>query len=207
MIRRNQQIQVVEPNSNPFEYEDGENTTVLFKVICSQGKYFIYHKFGLRDPDFCDTTHMVHIVLKTFKQTRKRELAGEVLKSPMEIRNECLHSCLAQTLNTDAKLPTRKLFLLRLPPSVAHLFQCSPNTTTITKKTTACLSPTNSPPSPPTVSEVEPLVSSIIKGSPCLTPGRSAHLSSMAFSSTNTPTMTLFRNPLIPRNLTPQTIY
>jgi hypothetical protein len=30
---------------------------------------------------------MVHIVLKSYKQTRMREMAGEVIRSPTEIRH------------------------------------------------------------------------------------------------------------------------
>ena len=75
------------PTNCVNEYEDGENNTVLFKVICAGGKYFIFHKETLEDETFCDTSHMIHYVIKSYRHTRHtkvKELAGEVsnLKEP-----------------------------------------------------------------------------------------------------------------------------
>ena len=69
---------MVPPNSHLNEYEDGENTTVLFKVLCIGGLYFLYHKDSLNDEAFCDTTHMVHLVLKDLSEITPRFLAGDI---------------------------------------------------------------------------------------------------------------------------------
>ena len=77
VVRQDQEVFIAPPSVNVNEYEDGEKTTVLFKVICAFGKYFIYHKDSLYDDDFCDTSHMAHYILKNFKKTQIPELAGE----------------------------------------------------------------------------------------------------------------------------------
>lgn len=79
VVRENQKIELKVPTSGVNEYEDGDNNTVLFKVICVQGKYFIYHKETLFDEDFCDTSHMIHYVIKSFKPSKVKQVAGEVL--------------------------------------------------------------------------------------------------------------------------------
>ena len=78
VVRENQKIDLKVPSSGINQYEDGENNTVLFKVACIQGKYFIYHKETLYDEDFCDTSHMIHYVIKTYKPSSVKHLAGEV---------------------------------------------------------------------------------------------------------------------------------
>ena len=77
VIRRNQYIEIVKPTGNVNQFEDGENTTVLFKVLCIHGKYFIYHKDDLADDSFCDTTHMSHFILKNHKKSKLKKLAGK----------------------------------------------------------------------------------------------------------------------------------
>jgi hypothetical protein len=57
---------LVPPTANINQFEDGERITVLFKVACINGIYYIFHKESLKDDDFCDTTHMAHLVLKDF---------------------------------------------------------------------------------------------------------------------------------------------
>ncbi len=65
------------PTANINEFEDGEKTTVLFKVVYAYGKYYIFHKDTLTDEDFCDTSHMAHYVLKSFRSNSLKNLKGE----------------------------------------------------------------------------------------------------------------------------------
>ena len=77
MVRQDQEIFIAPPSANLNEFEDGERTTVLFKVICAYGKYFLYHKDSLLDDDFCDTSHMAHYILKNFKSSQIGDLIGD----------------------------------------------------------------------------------------------------------------------------------
>ena len=77
MVRQDQEIFIAPPSANLNEFEDGERTTVLFKVICAYGKYFLYHKDSLLDYDFCDTSHMAHFILKNFKSSQIGDLSGD----------------------------------------------------------------------------------------------------------------------------------
>ena len=72
-------------------YEDGENTTVLFKVLAKATPsgcfYGLYHKESLEDEDFCDSSHMVHLVLKDFDRRKLKLLAGRShLRNPKSRR-------------------------------------------------------------------------------------------------------------------------
>lgn len=91
VIRREQNCYCVAPEARINEYEDGEGSTVLLKVLCrankSGCKYLLYHKESLTDADFCDSSHMMHFVLKDFSKAKLRRLKGRMSSVVNEPRN------------------------------------------------------------------------------------------------------------------------
>lgn len=91
VVRKDGRIITVPPTSALNRYEDGDSTTVLFKVANIGGKYFIYHKDTLTDENFCDTSHMIHYHIKHFRRSTLGKLAGSQKNERKKPMGKCMY--------------------------------------------------------------------------------------------------------------------